>query len=124
MQRGYEFGASHQLGGLPPGHPSGRRHWHDYRVRVQLIGELDPFGMVIDEQRLAPFASWIRAELDQTHLNDLPEFSGPRGLNPTAENLCRYLSAQLHEALLLSPAVGTRVGVSPTRRMWVWWDPP
>lgn len=85
----FAFAASHQLGGLAPGHKCARLHGHNYRVTLELTGPTGNAGMVLDYGELEVFAEWLRAEVDHRHLNGLVDF------NPTAELLAYWLH---HEA--------------------------
>jgi 6-pyruvoyltetrahydropterin/6-carboxytetrahydropterin synthase len=77
---------------LLPGHPKcGRLHGHTYRVEVTVEGE-PVNGMVLD---FAELKAQIRAVLDRydhRHWNDFLE-------NPTVENICARLAAELAERL-------------------------
>jgi 6-pyruvoyltetrahydropterin/6-carboxytetrahydropterin synthase len=68
----FNFSASHQLVGLPDGHPCARLHGHNYAVQVELQAtELNPVGFVRDYRELALFKSYLENEVDHRHLNDL-----------------------------------------------------
>lgn len=118
----FEFSASHRLRDLPAEHQCGRLHGHNYRVRVELTGPVDPTGFVLDYGALAPFKQWIDDNLDHRHLNDLARFD-EGGDNPTAENLSMFLSAALHSVVDIPRAVLTRVWVSETPKTWAVWTP-
>jgi 6-pyruvoyltetrahydropterin/6-carboxytetrahydropterin synthase len=109
----FEFSASHQLGGLPEKHPCARLHGHNYRVRVEVKGELDGVGFVFDYNDLAPLGAWLKEKLDHRHLNDV------LGFNPTAENMACYLFG-VAEALHIPV---TAVAVSETARTWAEYRP-
>lgn len=84
----FEFSASHVLEGLPKGHQCGRMHGHNYAVEVELAdAALDDVGFVRDYGELAAVKRWLDEVFDHRHLND----ALPEGLNPTAENLARYI---------------------------------
>lgn len=119
----FEFSASHVLYGLPDGHPCSRLHGHNYRVRVELTGELDGCGFVVDYGELAPFKRWIDTTVDHRHLNDIGPFEGRDGLNPTAENLARWLTGALHAVVTVPRSVLARVCVSETPKTWATWNP-
>lgn len=119
----FEFSGSHVLHGLPDGHQCGRQHGHNYLVRVELTGDLDSRGFVMDYGDLAPFKRWLDKTLDHRHLNDIDPFDTVEGINPTAENLSRYLTAALHREVLLPRSVLARVCVSETPKTWASWNP-
>lgn len=85
--KSFSFSAAHQLTGLPPDHQCARMHGHNYAVEVELGSEdLNGIGFVRDFGELGSFKKWIDAFLDHRVLNDvIPE------MNPTAENLAKYL---------------------------------
>ncbi|SDG84743.1 6-carboxytetrahydropterin synthase QueD [Desulfosporosinus hippei] len=76
-------------------------HGHRWDIEVCISGEkLDHLGMLIDFKEIKQA---IRKEvklLDHCLLNDLTPF-GASGVNPTAENLARYLFLEFKEALSL-----------------------
>jgi 6-pyruvoyltetrahydropterin/6-carboxytetrahydropterin synthase len=122
ISKRFTFDASHQLHGLPEGHKCMRLHGHTYTVEVQLTAAaLDPVGMVLDYAKLAPVKAYIDSTLDHQHLNDV---LAPLELNPTAENLARFMHEQV-VALLGSEAYGVdiAVGVSETPATWAWFRP-
>jgi 6-pyruvoyltetrahydropterin/6-carboxytetrahydropterin synthase len=81
-------------------------HGHNYKVRVTLAGErLNAIGLLYDFKDLKAFLRRETDRLDHQYLNDLEPF---RELNPSAENLARFLFEQLQQALA-SNAEGVRV---------------
>ncbi len=64
-------------------------HGHNYKVRVTLAGkELDATGLLYDFVRLKQAIQGVIRSLDHTYLNELPPFDV---LNPSAENIARYI---------------------------------
>ncbi len=95
--RTYRFEASHQLPLLPADHKCFRLHGHNYRVEVEIDGQLTA-GMILEFSLLdAYMAMAVLDRLDHHHLNDIVP-------NPTAENL----SFHIYERLALS-AFGERI---------------
>lgn len=94
ISKRFEFSASHILHGLPEGHQCGRLHGHNYVVEVELEGDTDPVGFVLDYGELAGFKRWIDATLDHRHLNDVMDE------NPTAEHLASWMASQLDRVIL------------------------
>lgn len=114
ISKTFDFSASHQLHGLREGHPCGRLHGHNYRVRVALTAPgLDAHGFVLDYGDLTPFGAWINATLDHRHLNDV---LAPT--QPSAEQLAWYLHGILLATVPLPPGVSAVVGVSETPKTW------
>ena len=74
-------------------------HGHNYQVRVTLEGkELDSTGLLYDFVHLKQVIQGVIRSLDHRFLNDYPPFDI---LNPSAENIARYIydetSKQLRE---------------------------
>ncbi|MHC4592416.1 MAG: 6-carboxytetrahydropterin synthase QueD [Planctomycetota bacterium] len=74
-----------------------RLHGHNWRVRVRLsAGELDDLGMVADFRDVKAALGEVLATLDHEYLNEVAPFDS---VNPTTENLCRYIAEQLQGQL-------------------------
>ena len=81
-------------------------HGHNYKVRVALAGpRLNAIGLLYDFKDLKAFLRRETEILDHQYLNDLEPF---RELNPSAENLARFLFERLEQALA-DNAEGVRV---------------
>ncbi|MDA8234615.1 MAG: 6-carboxytetrahydropterin synthase QueD [Clostridia bacterium] len=92
-------------------------HGHSWQVEVMVAGrELDKIGMLIDFGILKKHVNDIIGGLDHRYLNELPAFNQD-GVNPTAENIARYIYEKLsHQLLNHQPAIvieGVRVWESP-----------
>ncbi len=78
-------------------------HGHNYRVRVSLEGEqLDETGLLVDFGEVRRLLRELLVPLDHRLLNEVPPFFT---LNPTAENLARYLYEELSRRLAIRPGV-------------------
>ena len=87
-----EFEAAHQINGYNG--KCQRLHGHNWSVEALVEGrELDKLGMLIDFKILKAELNKVLDDLDHRYLNDLLAFS--EGLNPTAENLARYIFDKL-----------------------------
>jgi 6-pyruvoyltetrahydropterin/6-carboxytetrahydropterin synthase len=72
-------------------------HGHNYRVQVIVRGEeLDGAGMLADFVELKRLLRAISEPLDHVFLNDIDPF---RELNPSAENIARYICEKMTEGL-------------------------
>jgi len=84
----YSFSAGHALR-----HYKGKCenvHGHNYRVCVTVAGEdLDHAGLLVDFADLKANLRALADRLDHQFLNDLPPFDE---VNPSAENLAKYIS--------------------------------
>lgn len=64
-------------------------HGHNYKVRVVLAGkELDSTGLLYDFVHLKQAIQSVIRKLDHKYLNEMPPFDR---LNPSAENIARYI---------------------------------
>ena len=69
-------------------------HGHNYKIEIFARGrELDSRGLLVDFGELKAAADEIVNYLDHRNLNELPPFDAE--LNPTAENLARYILEQV-----------------------------
>ena len=72
-------------------------HGHNYRVQVTLDGEqLDATGLLVDFVALKKELNIIIDRMDHQFLNDVPPFDV---LNPSAENMARYIFEELSKGL-------------------------
>lgn len=87
------FAAAHQLREI--GGSCEQLHGHTWKVEVFLQGEeLEEKGILMDFRELKSIVKkWID-KLDHHYLNDVLE-----GMNPTTENLARYLFEKLEESI-------------------------
>jgi 6-pyruvoyltetrahydropterin/6-carboxytetrahydropterin synthase len=87
----YSFAAGHALRGYKG--KCEHVHGHNYKVQVTVAGEqLNSIGLLMD---FVDLRAWIKAlveRLDHRFLNDLPPFDQ---LNPSAENLAKYLCEEI-----------------------------
>jgi 6-pyruvoyltetrahydropterin/6-carboxytetrahydropterin synthase len=89
------FSSAHALRDY--GGPCERLHGHNWRVEVTVsAGELDDRGLAIDFRVLRDHLGEICDRLDHRLLNELEPFDR---LNPTSENLARYLAGDMESRL-------------------------
>jgi 6-pyruvoyltetrahydropterin/6-carboxytetrahydropterin synthase len=116
VSKQFGFSASHTLSGLPDGHKCSRLHGHSYRVRVDITGERDAVGFVIDYGELDWVRDLIETSLDHRHLNEAVDF------NPTAENIAEWLCFRVDEWIDGRPEAdrisSIGVAVSETQATW------
>lgn len=73
-------------------------HGHNWHVTVTVrASELDRLGMGIDFKVLKKQVNQVVDELDHKNLNDLTPFAT---INPSSENIARYLFDRLHPLLI------------------------
>ncbi len=77
-----------------------RLHGHNYKVAVTVrAADVGPSAMVVDFKVLKGALREVVGVLDHHCLNDdIPDF-GEGALNPTAENIARWIAERLAEAL-------------------------
>ena len=72
-------------------------HGHNYRCQVTLEGaELDEIGLLVDFVELKRVVHGVLDRLDHQWLNEFPPFDV---LNPSAENMARYIYQQIADGL-------------------------
>jgi 6-pyruvoyltetrahydropterin/6-carboxytetrahydropterin synthase len=115
----FTFDAAHHLSGLPPGHKCARVHGHTYTAEIELASaSLTPPGFVTDFADLEPAGTHIREQLDHHDLNEV------LGIEPTSENLARYLFTWCTRHLDAPvAAMVTAVRVSETPATWAEYQP-
>lgn len=90
-----EFAAAHALsiGGVRE-----PVHGHNWHVTVTLAGpNLDDDGLLCDFHTVEASLRDLTAKFHNRNLNDIPPFSGE--VNPSAENVARYLAEELSAGL-------------------------
>ena len=86
-------------------------HGHNYRCQVTLEGEqLDSIGLLVDFVEMKRVVHGVLDRMDHQWLNEFPPFDK---LNPSAENMARYIYEQVNEGV--KPREGVRVGLV---RLW------
>jgi 6-pyruvoyltetrahydropterin/6-carboxytetrahydropterin synthase len=89
------FSAAHRLLDYPG--VCKRIHGHNYRVKAVIQSkELDKMGMVMDLMDLQTKLNNITNDFDHKVINDIPPFDE---LNPTSENLARFIFGELKKKL-------------------------
>jgi 6-pyruvoyltetrahydropterin/6-carboxytetrahydropterin synthase len=82
------FSSAHQLRGYKG--KCENLHGHNYKIEIYARGrELNNIGLLVDFGELKEAADEIVRYLDHRNINELPPFD--EELNPSAENLARYI---------------------------------
>jgi 6-pyruvoyltetrahydropterin/6-carboxytetrahydropterin synthase len=103
-----EFSAAHVLRGYDG--PCSRPHGHNWKVTVEAkTDKLNELGMGIDFYLLQKKTEEITSKFDHRDINSISPFD--KTLNPTSENLARYIFDELKKILpvpitLCSVAIG------------------
>ena len=85
------FDSAHFLRGYNG--PCANLHGHRWELVVRVAAEeVDGIGIAVDFKRIKSALKEVTEDLDHTCLNDHEQF---RALNPTAENLARFLYERL-----------------------------
>lgn len=101
------FSAAHSLRDYDG--PCSNVHGHNWVVEVVVCGErLRPNGMLVDFNDIKKAASGVLSRLDHTNLNEVSPFDE---INPTSENLARWLYERVGEQVNTSDLKVTRVNV-------------
>lgn len=78
-------------------------HGHNYRCQVMVEGaDLDDIGLLVDFVELKKVVHGVLDKLDHQWLNEYPPFDK---LNPSAENMARYIYEQVSGNLKPRPDV-------------------
>jgi 6-pyruvoyltetrahydropterin/6-carboxytetrahydropterin synthase len=86
-------------------------HGHNYRCQLTLEGEqLDSIGLLVDFVELKKVVHAVLDRMDHQWLNDFPPFDA---LNPSAENIAKYIFDEVAEGF--KGRAGVRVGAV---RLW------
>ena len=101
------FSAAHSLRNYPGNCKN--IHGHNWKVEVVMQSlNLDNIGMAIDFRRLKQETQGLLDTLDHTYINENPPFNL---LNPTAENMARWVYETLSKKLDDQNARVSRVNV-------------
>ena len=89
------FAASHQLHGYQGACKA--LHGHTWRVRVEVKSDqINEIGISVDFKELKSLIRSVIDRLDHHHVNEIPPFDT---VNPTAENLSRYIYEEVQKEL-------------------------
>ena len=104
------FSAAHSLNGYDG--DCARTHGHNWIIEVYVrCRELDEIGIGIDFRDIKQSVKDVLEDLDHYNLNELPAF---QQLNPTSENIARYLYRELSAKLNSEVVSVSRIKVSET----------
>jgi 6-pyruvoyltetrahydropterin/6-carboxytetrahydropterin synthase len=85
------FSAAHLLAQI--GGKCEELHGHNFKVEVTLAApNLNESGLLIDFRIVKKWLNEILDQMDHKHLNELPYFAG---INPSAENIAKYICDQM-----------------------------
>ena len=102
-----QFAAAHQLRDY--GGKCEDLHGHNWKVEVYVEGEkLDKYGLLIDFKVMKKATKKIIDGLDHKFLNELEYF---KDINPSSENIARYISEAVGQELNNENIIVSRVTV-------------
>ena len=105
-----QFSAAHSLKGYPG--DCARVHGHNWIIEVFVkCKELDEIGIGIDFRDIKQSVKDVLQGLDHFNLNDLPAF---KDVNPTSENIAKFLYKELGKKLNSDVVKVSKVKVSET----------
>lgn len=104
------FSAAHSLLGYPG--DCARIHGHNWIIEVYVqCKELNEIGIAIDFRDIKAAVKDVLSRMDHSNLNELPAF---QHVNPTSENIARYLYKELSRVLNDGTVRVSRVKVCET----------
>ena len=104
------FSAAHALKGYPG--DCARVHGHNWIIDVFVrCRELDEIGIGIDFRVIKDSVKGVLKNLDHFNLNELPAF---KEINPTSENIARFLYRELSKRLNTDNTTVSKIKVSET----------
>jgi 6-pyruvoyltetrahydropterin/6-carboxytetrahydropterin synthase len=104
------FSSAHRLRGYPG--DCARVHGHNWIVEVSVrTSELNELGIAIDFRDVRSAVKDVLSRMDHCDLNELPAFEN---VNPTSENIARFLYKELSKALNTEMVKISRVKVCET----------
>lgn len=86
----YSVDSAHFLPNVPPDHKCGTMHGHRYEIVVEISGEPNFIGWIIDYDDAKRFLDPIIGKLDHVVLNDIEGLE-----NPTCEHIALWLRDQI-----------------------------
>lgn len=103
------FDAAHSLRDYPG--DCANLHGHTWTVEVYVEGEqLNEIGLLVDFKEVKKYTQEIVQRLDHQYINNVPEFQ-EKQLNPTAENLSKYIYEELAKKMAHLQVRITKVSV-------------
>lgn len=104
------FSAAHSLKGYPG--DCARIHGHNWIIEVYVkCRELNEIGIAIDFRDIRQAVKGVLAEMDHSDLNTLPFF---KEVNPSSENIARFIHTEISKALNTEAVRVSKVKVCET----------
>lgn len=101
------FSAAHLLADI--GGKCEELHGHNFKVETTVAADkLDSNGLLIDFRFLKKILMEILEDIDHKHLNSLTDFAG---MNPSAENIAKYIFEKMDSKIKTSGVKMVRVKI-------------
>ena len=108
-----DFSAAHSLRDYPGN--CANLHGHNWHLEISVSGALDKSGMVLDFRTLKDHTKSITDRLDHKYINEVAPFDK---LNPTAENIAKYIFDELEKLITTKSTFVKEVGVWENSRSY------
>jgi 6-pyruvoyltetrahydropterin/6-carboxytetrahydropterin synthase len=96
-------------------------HGHNFKVELTLgAPDLNQSGLLIDFRLVKKWLGEILDELDHKHLNEISYFAG---INPSAENVAKYIAEKIAPAAKAARVKVTRIKVWESEKAAVTYVP-
>lgn len=113
------FSGAHYLRGYDG--PCARVHGHNFRVEARVSGtDLDDVGIVVDFKAIKALLKEVTDRFDHRLINEVAPFDT---LNPTAENVARYIFDEVSPGISRAGATLESIGMWETHRYGVVYKP-
>ena len=113
------FDSAHFLRGYPG--DCARLHGHSWKVTVAVSAAgTGNLGMAVDFKTISTHLNAVLGEFDHRTLNDLAPFAD---INPTAENIARFIFERISLSLNAEGIAVSSVTVAESERCRVVWKP-
>ena len=97
-------------------------HGHNFKVEVTVSApDLKESGLLIDFRVVKKWLGEILDQMDHKYLNELPFFSG---INPSAENIAKYICEEMEQKVKTSGVNVARVKIWESENAAVTYIPP
>ena len=114
-----QFAAAHQLREYQGG--CEKLHGHNWKIEVFVKGEkLGPDGLLIDFRLIKAATQKVLDGLDHAFLNELEHF---KEINPSSENIARYIFESLERELTSDQVRVSRVAAWESDTACASWEP-
>lgn len=108
-----DFAAAHSLRDYPG--DCANMHGHNWHLEISVSGGLNESGMVMDFRTLKENTKTIIDRLDHKYINEVVPFDT---LNPTAENIAKYIFEELDKKIQTIKTIPTKTTFVKEVAVW------